>query len=334
MMELNPRRMPDSFDPAQVEATLESLGVEVVADTYSNFLCYCPFHPNMNTPAFSVDKEQGLWLCFNAACEGSAGGNLVQLILALSERTRMEALRFLDKKASEAHKPLSVRLEAMKAEEHWPILPQMKIDELHSNLWSYQPVLDYMMEERGFTEQTLVDFEVGWEPDKEMVVVPIHDADGNPLGVNGRSIVDKRFKLTKGIPRNKIMFNVHRAKREGGTVIVCESQFDTMRIHQSGFPNAVCFLGSHISKEQAAIIRRFFDRVIIMTDADEAGRKMGHTLTAMIRGVNVEWALWDWDIVYPHDAKDAGDMTDDEIRSVLQNSVSNVAYKSYWDLSD
>lgn len=328
------RTIDKGFEPEQVEATLLSLGLDVVAETYSDFLCYCPFHANTDSPAFTVGVNNGLWLCFNPTCEGNKGGNLKQLVLMLSDRTDMEALRFIDKKGKETHRPLSERLSAMKAEEHWPILPQMKIDELHSNLWSYQPALDYMVGERGFSEQTLVDFEVGWEPDKEMIVVPIHDADGNPLGVNGRSIVGKRFKLSKRMPRNQILFNTHRAKQEGGTVIVCESQFDTMRIHQAGFPNAVCFLGSHISKEQAHIIRRYFDRVIIMTDADKPGRKVGHTLSAMVRGMRVEWAIWDWGVIYPHGAKDAGDMTDDEIRSVLQNSVSSVAYKSYRDLSD
>ena len=245
----------------------------------------------------------------------------------------MEALRFIAKKGQETQQPLEVKIAAMQAEERWPMVPQMKIDELVENLWGNDRALQYLTDWRGFDHSTIKKFEVGYDPEKDMVVVPIHDKEGNPIGVNGRSVEGKRFKLSKKVPRNKVLFNMHRAKRAGGTVIVCESQFDVMRIHQAGYPNAVCFLGSHISKDQAALLQRYFERVIIMTDADAAGRKTGHTLSAMVRGMKVEWAIHDWGIIYPGDAKDAGDMTLDQIKHVINNSVSDVAYQSYRTLA-
>lgn len=269
-----------------------------------------------------------MYICHNATCEANQGGNLVKLVLLLSNRSDMEALRFIGKKGAETARPLSARLDLTQAEERWPMVPQLKIDELSGNLWSDTRPQDYL-KSRGFTEQTLQDFEVGYDPDKDMVVVPIHDKDGNPIGVNGRSIEGKRFKLTKRLPRNAILFNMHRAKQYG-TAIVCESQFDVMRIHQAGFPNAVCMLGSHISKEQAWLLQRYFERVIIMTDADKAGRKMGHNLSAMLHGTTkVEWAIHDWGVIYPGDAKDAGDLTDEQIKHCINNAVSNVAYKTF-----
>jgi 5S rRNA maturation endonuclease (ribonuclease M5) len=257
----------------------------------------------------------------------------VKLVLLLSKRSDMEALRFIAKKGSETAKPLVEKLAALEFEDRWPILPQIKVDELADNLWNDQRALDYLRKERGFEDDTLRAFEVGYDPEKDMVVVPIHDRNGNPIGVNGRSVVGKQFKLSRRIPRNKVLFNMHRAKQAGGTAIVCESQFDVMRIHQAGFPNAVCALGSYISKEQAALLQRYFDRVIIMMDADKPGRKAGHTLSAMLRSMRVEWAIHDWGVIYPHGAKDAGDMTDEEIRYVINNAVSDVAYKSYKSLA-
>lgn len=318
-----------SYEPDQVRAVVESLGIDLTAETEKAFLGYCPFHPNHDTPAFAVNKHEGTYICFNAACSASAGGNLTRLVIARSGNSYMQALRLIEKKGAETQRPLELKIEALRAEERWPILPQMKIDELVQQFWASQAAQAYMTEQRGFERGTLEEFEVGFDPDKQMVVVPIHDTDGNPIGVNGRSIVGKQFKLTKRIPRNKVLFNLHRAKQTGGTVIVCESQFDVMRIHQAGFPNTVCFLGSYISQDQAYLLRRYFERVIIMTDADKAGRKMGHNLTAMLRGMRIEWAIHDWGVIYPHGAKDAGDMTDDEIKQVLNNSVSDVSYKTY-----
>jgi 5S rRNA maturation endonuclease (ribonuclease M5) len=89
-----------------------------------------------------------------------------------------------------------------------------------------------------------------------------------------------------------------------------------------------------VSREQAALLARHFDRVIIMTDADKPGRKSGHNLSAMLRGsCRVEWAIHDWGVIYPGDAKDAGDMTEEEIAYVIKNAVSDVAYKSYKNLA-
>jgi 5S rRNA maturation endonuclease (ribonuclease M5) len=257
----------------------------------------------------------------------------MRLVMLLSNRTEMAAIRFIAKKGAESAKPLSEQIAALEAEERWPILPQLKIDELVENLWSDERALGYLLG-RGFSEQTLRDFEAGYDPGKDMVVVPIHDSDGNPIGVNGRSVEGKRFKLTKRIPRNKVLFNMHRAKRHGSTIIVCESQFDVMRIHQAGYPNAVCFLGSHISAYQASLLQRYADRVVIMTDADAAGRKAGHNLAALLRGMRVEWAIQEWGVIYPDGAKDAGDMTDKQIAHVINNAVSNVAYQSYKPLRD
>lgn len=319
----------ESYAPDQVRAVLESIGIDVEAETEKAFLCYCPFHPNHDTPAFAVNKLEGTYICFNASCSASHGGSLPRLVIAKSGNEFMQALRFIERKGSETQQPLELKIEALRAEERWPILPQMKIDELVEQFWASESAKGYMTEQRGFDHGTLELFEVGFDPDKQMVVVPIHDQSGNPIGVNGRSIVGKQFKLTRRIPRNKVLFNLHRAKTAGGTAIVCESQFDAMRITQAGFPNVISFLGSHISQDQAYLLRRYFERVIIMTDADKAGRKMGHNLTAMLRGMQVEWAIWDWGVIYPHDAKDAGDMTLDEIRTVLNNSVSDVSYKTY-----
>ena len=318
----------ETYSTDQVRAVVESLGIDVVAETEKAFLCYCPFHPNSDTPAFAVNKAEGTYICFNASCEASRGGGLPRLVMSRSGKQFVESRRFIAKKGGETHQPLELKLEALRAEERWPMIPQMKLDELVQNRKASEKATEYL-HGRGFVDDTIEHFEVGYDPSKQMVVVPIHDTDGNPIGVNGRSIEGKRFKLTKRIPRNKVLFNLHRAKGIGGTVVVCESQFDVMRIHQAGFPNAVCMLGSYISSDQAYLIRRHFERVIIMTDADKAGRKMGHNLTAMVRGMRVEWAIWDWGVIYPHDAKDAGDMTDDEITYVINNAVSDVSYKTY-----
>jgi DNA primase len=249
-----------------------------------------------------------------------------------STKNPIEAIRFIATRQSESSASLSDTIKDFDVEHKHRIIPQKNIDKLVDNYRSSKRATGYM-ESRGFIPTTTDYFEVGYDPGMDMIVVPIHDLTGNVIGVNGRSVEGKRFKLSRSIERNNILFNVHRARKMGGTAIVFESQFDVMKTHQAGFPNGVCFFGSHVSKSQAHILQRSFDRIIIMTDADAAGRKSGHNLSAMLRNKKVEWAIHDWGVIYPHGAKDAGDLTEDEIRHCINNAVSDVAYKSYRQLA-
>lgn len=322
--------MDSVFDKDQVRSVIESVGIRVATETATDYLCFCPFHSNHDSPAFTVGLENGLYMCHNPGCTANNGGNIHKLVMLLSKKNLVEARRFILGKRINA-RPLADYIEEIYEPKEMKRISESALDPMVNNLKQSPRAMDYL-KSRGFDESTIEHFKVGYDPKIDMIVVPIFDKDGGLISFNGRSIEGKSFRLGKGVPRNEIIYNLHNAKKFG-TAIVCESQFDVMRIHQAGFPNAVCFFGSHISKIQARILQRYFERVIIMTDADPAGRKAGHTLSQMLRGVSVEWAIYEWGVVYPHDAKDAGDMTLDEIRYVIKNAVSDVAYLSYKPLS-
>jgi hypothetical protein len=44
---------------------------------------------------------------------------------------------------------------------------------------------------------------------------------------------------------------------------------------------------------------------------------------------NILWASSEYGKIYPHDAKDAGDMTEEEIKSCIKNAVSDIEYRSW-----
>jgi hypothetical protein len=67
-----------------------------------------------------------------------------------------------------------------------------------------------------------------------------------------------------------------------------------------------------------------------MTDADLAGRELGLSIANKLRTKDILWASYGYGKIYPHDAKDAGDMTDEEIKACIKNAVSDIEYRS-WD---
>jgi len=66
-----------------------------------------------------------------------------------------------------------------------------------------------------------------------------------------------------------------------------------------------------------------------MTDADQAGRELGKSITERLRFKDILWSSYEYGKIYPHQAKDAGDMTDEEIKVCINNAVSDIEYKSW-----
>jgi DNA primase len=147
-----------------------------------------------------------------------------------------------------------------------------------------------------------------------------------PVGIIGRSIEGKAFKNSPNLPRNKTMFNLHRAKREGGVIIVCESSFDVIRLHQAGFPNGIATLGGSISDTNLQNLNRYSSTIILMTDNDRAGRALGGDIAKKLKTKDVLWANFDHGIIYPRNSKDIGDMKDGEIRQCIKNAIPNFEY--------
>lgn len=335
----------------QTEALLEQCKVEVVDETYTHFLCLCPWHGNTDTPALAVDKVRGVYHCFNPSCDRS--GTLETMIQTLLGKNLFQAKRMITTFRSNRFTPVSKKLEeVMKAEPDFVEFPQSVLDKLKADFPG--SVAEQYMLSRGFEYDTLDFFDVGYSAKKDMVAVPMHDPKGMPVGLIGRtpSATDKRFKNSVGLPKAKTAWNFHRAKKHGDTIIVCEASYDAMRIHQAGYPNVIALLGGSVTEYHAAQMARNFARIVIMTDFDKKqykphcrqcnyqeckghrpGRDLGRAIIKAVPNKQVLWAAHDDSVVYPHNAKDASDMTDSEIRTCLDNAIPNLTYVE-WNIEE
>lgn len=342
------------YTERQIDSILEKIEIDVVGETHTHFLALCPFHDNVDSAAFVVDKTKGLWTCFNPSC--GVAGNIEELVRKIKKCSPFSAQMLIAKSKHDDATPIADRLKAkLEAPVEFPEFSQSKLDELYRN-FKGSPAQTYMYG-RGFEDETLEYFRVGYSPEHtypkfrpEMVTVPMHDVKGRPIGLIGRSIKDKQFKNSKGLPKKHTAWNIHRAKREGEAVIVVEASFDGMRVHQAGYPNVIALLGGHVTPYHFDQIDRFFSTVIIMTDFESEedmvryptcrkcggicvghrpGRDLGRAIAAGLPNKKVMWAAYDNEFVYPHKAKDAGAMSDDEIRQCIKGAVSNLEYKKW-----
>ncbi len=312
------------YAPSQIKTVIGAIGIDLVSETGNDYLCLCPFHGNRNTPSFSISKERGAFICFNPSC-GEAG-SIIDLVKRLTGRNEFEAIRFIKIKEIEHSVDIEDQLSDLLEEK--PDFEEFSNDvivSLSNNMSNMTEGRAYM-HSREFTDETISYFNIGYSDKQKMVTVPVHSPDGICVGIVGRHISEKRFKNSPGLPKNKTMFNIHRAKRVSPTAIITEASFDAMRVHQAGFPNAIATLGGHISKENIDLLNKYFTKIIIMTDNDEAGRALGKSIASRLRGKDILWAMHDYENVYPHGAKDVGDMTDAEIKQCILNAVPNFQY--------
>lgn len=362
------------YSPSEVEAVLRALNIDVREETENDFLSFCPYHGNTDSPAFSTSKRYGYSVCFNPACAVGTDPRYGPLTLErmareLKKLDRMSAKRFVMRTKGETGTSFKEKFDILSEQipEELPEFPAEAIEKMHLRLIQTESAKTYL-KSRGFTRQTIEDFKVGFTPKTEfgapvyrksdMVVVPAYDHKSRPVGLVGRSIEGKEFKNFgplehgKGFHKSKIIWNLQNARRYE-TIILCESTFDAMRIHQAGYPNVGAVLGGTLSAVQIDLLNRHFTRVVIFTDNENeengelsfpvgcrkclkngyeycqghaAGRDLGMKIAESLPRLRISWATYDDKHVYANNVKDAAAMTDDQIRQCLRNTISHFEY--------
>ena len=114
---------------------------------------------------------------------------------------------------------------------------------------------------------------------RNRVMTPIIDLRGNVIAFGGRVLDDSKPKYvntsdTLIYKKTDNVFALNFAKNGNpDSLIVVEGYMDVIALHQAGFKNAVASLGTALTKEQASLISRYTDSVILSYDADEAGQQ-------------------------------------------------------------
>jgi DNA primase len=314
----------EKYTSSQVREVLEGIGIKVHHASQTDYFCYCPFHSNTHTPSFAISKNTGAYICYNPSCD--ARGGLEDLIIQKGSMGQFEAMRFL--RLLQKNRPDTFDKDLEDLFEDKPEFVEFSQDilnNLNNDLNKSDIGKQYFMS-RGIDNESIDYFQLGYSEKQRMVTVPLHSPSGLPVGIIGRSIEGKSFKNSDNLPRSLTMFNIHRAKKISPTIIVCESSFDAIRIHQAGYPNVVATLGGGISKHNVQNLNKYSSSIIIATDADEAGRKLGMDIVGKLPNKNISWASFDDGVIYPNGAKDVGDLTDSEIKQCIKNAISHFEY--------
>jgi DNA primase len=296
------------YTTQQIHRVLNGAGIDIEAEYGTDYIIFCPYHNNNRTPAGEVSKESGLFFCFGCQTTRS----LIELIMHMTGRTYFETVRFIKSKETET----DIEAVVNKALHQLPDFVQydeLLIKRLNKQALESPRAMTYF-EGRRLTKESVIKFDLGYSEKQDSVVIPMQSPDGMSIGFVARTIEGKEFKNTPGLPKSKILFNLHRVKASK-IVYVVESSFDAIRLDQVGFP-AVATLGANVSSSQIELLKRYFTGVVLVADNDEAGAIMSERLTEKMGNLVT--------VISPDKKyKDIGDMTDDEIRK-LEFQFDNV----------
>ena len=115
------------------------------------------------------------------------------------------------------------------------------------------------------------------------IMFPIHNDVGEVIAFSGRLLKDEegaaKYLNSPETPlfrKGNVLFGLHKSKRaliEANCAIVCEGQIDLISLFEAGITNVVAPQGTAFTENQARILKRFVDQVVLCFDSDAAGAK-------------------------------------------------------------
>ncbi|HEY9693827.1 MAG TPA: DNA primase [Oculatellaceae cyanobacterium] len=232
-----PRLHPDTIEQVKERADIVDVVSEhvVLRKRGKDYQGLCPFHEE-KTPSFTVSPGKQMYYCFG--CQ--AGGNAIKFLMEVGKRAFGEVVLDLARR-------YQVPVQTLEPEQRQELQRQLtqreqlfEILAVAANFYQHalrQPqgnvALEYLKSERGLTEETIQNFQLGYAPSgweilykylveqksypvqlvekaglivprksgggyydrfRDRLMIPIHDTQGRVIGFGGRTLTDEQPK--------------------------------------------------------------------------------------------------------------------------------------------
>lgn len=293
-------------------------------------VAHCPLGPwrhggEDRNPSFGIRHEPGdaRTHCFSCGWSGRMS-TLVFEHRRLNSIDRLvdgcrygEALTLCDsdKEVEHAEAPdVGEVLEARLDDEHeWPDWWLESFPDVREYGWAVNYLVD-----RGVTDEQVVRFDLRADPVERRVCFPVRDVSGRVRGMQGRSVdgAEPRYRVYKyrDMSCADVWLGEHVMNSDAPLVVV-EGAFDYASVDRV-YPNVVAMLSSYATREKYRRLRHCSSVITMLDrgDAGDAGRARVERVLGRY-GVDVVHAY------VPDHRKDPGEMTKDEVESLVRNML-------------
>ncbi len=290
----------------------------------SSFKAVCPFHQE-RTPSFYVFPDRQSWRCFGACAEGGDALSFVmkaerldfrdalhrlaaRVGVTITERNNSGQSTELYEINEAARRFYQQELLSPQAQFVREYLVERELAERTVQTFElgYSPPRDNRLLSHltaaGYTSAKVVEAGLARETDdgryydlfRGRLIIPIREWSGRVAGFGSRALDDADVAKYINTPRtpifdkSRILYAMHLAKepvRQKGVVIV-EGYMDAIMAHQHGYDNVVASMGTAVTEQQVAQVRRLTSHVTMALDGDAAGRN------ATLRSLESSWGVF------------------------------------------
>lgn len=277
-----------------------------------NLVGLCPFH-NEKTPSFTVYPENGSFYCFGCGAGGDAitfirkieNLDYIEAVRFLAARAGMQMPQEQESDGTAAIRTRILEMNRAAGRFFYSVLYSPAgaeaLDYLHRRGLSDATIRHFglgfapdswdallkHMKPKGFTGEDLRVADLALKGRRESyydkfrnrVIFPIIDLRGSVIGFGGRVMDDSKPKYlntadTLVFKKSMNLFAMNFAKNaRADCLILAEGYMDVISMHQAGFTHAAAKLGTALTLQQAKLLKRYTDEIIIAGDNDEAGQK-------------------------------------------------------------
>ena len=330
----------------------------------SNLFGLCPFHSE-KTPSFSVSPDKQIYHCFGCGKGGGVINFIMEIEnLSFPEAVEFLAKRAgmpMPEEANDRDSRRRSRMLALNKDAARFFYRQLSTPEgrragdymarrqispaiartfglgFAPDSWDS---LRSAMRDQGYTDYEL--FDAGlvrkgksggfYDTFRDRLMFPVIDVRGNVIGFSGRILGDGEPKYmnspeTLVFNKSRNLFALNLAKKsKSGYIILSEGNIDVVSLHQAGFDSAVASLGTSLTPEQARLLSRYTDQVIIAYDSDGAGTKAAQRAIGILEKLDMRVK-----VLRMTDAKDPDEFIKkkgpDAFRNLLEASENQVDYR-------
>lgn len=279
----------------QILDVLEAIGARSIQRGSKNIQCSCFLAPWSSKHKSEIDRRasmgisitEGVSLVHCFACE--FGGSLSYAVSLLSRHSGIDYSDLIKKiRGYEEENPL-FSLDSIPGYDDYPADKEDIIIPENAYLTYKNKTHRYLLD-RGFSLETIREWEGGYDSEKKRVIFPVRNLDCRLVGAVGRTVNNHEIKYFNyyKFDKSRFLFGEHKVKAPN--IIVVEGLLDTISVWQSihksnleRFISVVGLLGSEPSRIQASKLRRLSRDVFLFLDNDIAGRTGQRKLAKLLQ---------------------------------------------------
>ena len=272
-----------------------------------NYFGVCPFHDD-HSPSMSVSSEKQIYTCFSCGASGNVFTfvseyehiSFIEAVKLLGEKLGLSLSNVkeehIDPKYASYYKIYDLaskfyqnNINTALGKEAYAYLEKRHFDKdtikrFGIGLSSKNTPLTTLLLKSGYDKGTLITLGLTNDGENDLfinrIMFPLFDLNGQVVGFSGRIYLTKdssKYVNSKESPifkKGELLYNYHNVKehlKKSDTLIIMEGFMDVIRASTIGIDNCVASMGTAVTKNQALLLKKSANNIVLCFDGDSAG---------------------------------------------------------------